>query len=123
MSGIIGTLANGFTWVGQWIVSAVTTVWGAILLVLDAILGVVVALIGVLGTVIVSIFGVVLTVLLAALPDVPEPDHAGVSGISALAAANQYVPVAEALTLLPVVGAIAGGIGVYKLAKFIRGGG
>lgn len=117
------TIWNGITAVGQWLVSLLTTAWGAILLVLDAAVALVVGAVGVVGVVIAQLFGLLLTVALSLIPNMPEADHSGTSGLSALAAANQYVPIAEALAFLPVVGAIAGGIGAYKLAKFIRGGG
>lgn len=123
MSAIVTTLANAMNWLGQWLVGLLTTLWGVILLVLDAALAVVVSLVGTVGTVIVGVFGVLLGLLLNLLPDAVTADHSDVSGIQALSAANMYVPIAEVLTLLPVFGAVAGGIGIYKLAKFIRGGG
>lgn len=123
MGAIVQTIGNGFRAVGSWLEGLLLAGWNAVLLLLDAILAVVVGLIGVVGTVIVGLFSLLLTAVLALIPSLPEADTAAAGGVSALAAANQYVPLAESLALLPVVATVVGGIGIYKLAKFIRGGG
>lgn len=123
MSAIVNTLANGLNAVGSWLVQIVSGVWDVVLLAFDAIGAFLVGLVGLLVTGIVLVLGILLDLLLSAVPDMPQADQTGIGGISALQAANAYVPLGEALALLPVMGAVAGGIGVYKLAKFIRGGG
>jgi hypothetical protein len=104
-------------------VSAVGALWGA----LAGAVSAVVAWIGgalawVVGGVVTVVLGV-LTFLVGLLPAAPTPDHSSVGALEQLATVNQYVPVVEALGLLAVWAALFGGVGLFKLAKFIRGAG
>lgn len=124
MGAIVQTIGNGINAIGSWLGTIVGAVWNAILLLLDGILAVVVQLAGWVLLGVVGLLGFLLQLLIGLMPDMPVADDAGAySGFSSLSAANQYVPIAEAFALLPVLGAIAAGIGVYKFIKFVRGGG
>lgn len=57
--------------------------------------------------------------VLAVLPNMPEHDHSALTSFSALAFANNYIPITEIIALLPLLGTVFTGLGLYKLAKFV----
>lgn len=96
MQAIVSTLGNGFGFIG----TLVSTVWGAILGVLDAVFAAVVYLIGhgfMLG---VDVMFWLVTAALAIVPDAPGTELAGATdSFSYLGMANTYIPLTEAAVL------------------------
>jgi hypothetical protein len=104
-------------------VTAVVALWGALASAFSAVVAWIAgALAWVVGGVVTVVLGA-LTFLVALLPAAPSPDHSSVGALEQLATVNQYVPVVEALGLLGVWAALFGGVGLYKLVKFLRGAG
>jgi hypothetical protein len=76
---------------------------------------------------IVALLVAVLGVVVGMLPDMPtewpNASTAWTTLLSGAAIANRYIPVTEILTYLSLFAALYGLLGVWKLIKFIRGGG
>jgi hypothetical protein len=120
---ILAGINTLFQWIETVLIGIIQTAWGALHLILDGLLGALVTVIGLLLNFVVSLLALVVSMMFAILPELPQAQHGGVGGVSALAAANQYVPIAETLALLPILATIFTAIGLYKLAKFIWIGG
>lgn len=105
-----------------WVGALIGRLWAAFLGVITAILtwagDLVLAALGLL----VKLVGLLLTAAVAVLPPVPDLPQAG--GLpSILGQANYFVPLDLAFQLLTVLGVVYGAIWLYKLGKFLRGGG
>lgn len=90
-----------------------------LLLIADWIIGALVAIIAYVLGVLIDLIFLVFYAVIDLLPSMPEPDHSGIAGFQALAFANNYIPVTEVFTLLPILATIYVGVALYKLAKFL----
>ena len=96
-----------------------STLWNAFIGLFDWLAAFVIEVASFFLNLIVDTLFAVMYVFIAILPDMPQADHSGMSSLDALAFANNYFPVSEAIALLPLLGTIFAAIGVYKLIKFI----
>lgn len=127
MQAIVQTILNSwlrffdflrFLW--NVFVTWINYIWASFMLVLDALLS---ALASVLVFALQAVTDVLLFIIglaLAILPNMPEKMSIGSID---LGGANRYLPISETVALAGVWAVIFGGIGLYKLAKFVRGAG
>lgn len=128
MFAIVQTIFNSFfrffnllEWLWAWLAYWVTAVWGAgvhvLQLVINVAAGLLVFVLQVVTDLIMALFALILTIT-------PEMYAGpGIMGGLPLNQVNRYLPFTEVAALSAVWIAIFGGIGAYKLAKFIRGAG
>lgn len=135
MIGIVGFLLRGIPVLAGWFTATFGALsgWLAGLLVLagvvffDKIALVVSWAVGWLLSSIVALLVAVLGLVVGLLPDMPTEwptlGSAWTTLLSGAAIANRYIPITEILTYLSLFAALYGLLGVWKLVKFIRGGG
>ena len=108
-----------------WHLAAFGAGLGVIVLFLDKILLLLATVGGVIIRVVVWVGGKLLVWLLSQLPDVPEtwPQVAWATITGFLGAANRYFPVDVLFDYLGIFAAVYASVAVWKLVKFVRGGG
>ncbi len=116
---LVNGIASGINWLGSFVSGLVVTFFSALLGVLDQLLAWLVLLVGALLNFLVDLFAAGVTALVGILPSMPEPTQAGQipSLLQSFMAANQYVPLSEALALTAVWAVLFAGVGLYKLYK------
>lgn len=126
LARLLPALGSYFTWhFAAWHLAAFAGVVGVVLLFLDKILLALAALGGLVIQVVVRVVVAVLVFLLGKLPSVPEewPAMVWSTITGVLAPANRYVPVDVFFDYLGIFASVYASLMVWKLIKFVRGGG
>ncbi|TDE84657.1 hypothetical protein [Deinococcus sp. S9] len=107
----------------SWVLQLVQKFWNGLLEFLSSIVQFAVDLLVMILNLVVDAFFWIIIFAAHILPDVPDLPGSGSFDTNLLAVANYFFPVAEFLQGLTFIAAVYAGVGLYKLAKFIRGGG
>lgn len=103
-------------------VSWIYVVWDASMRVIDVLLSLFVQVFVFLAQFLADTLIFILWLAVSILPSMPDgPELSGVGGI--ISQSNRYIPVGELAALSGVWAAIFAAIGLYKMAKFVRGAG
>lgn len=116
-TGLMQFLASAFNKLIGIPKTLLEAIWRSFLALLDLLLTVVVAFISGVFILLTKLFELGVGVFAAILPDAPTVN--GSTSFSAIASANQYVPLAEAVALFAVFALILAIVGVYKLSKWV----
>lgn len=121
---LVNVVVSGLGWIVARLAGIVTVLWRAVLVVLDQLLAWGVHLVEWIVLGVVGLFFGFLTVLAGLLPEMPDAPSglAGTIG-GALGVADRYFPVTEVLGMAALWGTIYGGLYLWKLVRFLRGGG
>lgn len=121
MQQLIQSIWRGFTWLGEMLGGWLSALWAAFVGIVEFFAAWVASFFANLALLVVEgLFALVLGALrlLPAMPEAPE-----VGALTGLEVANRYFPLGEVMALGGVWAAVFSAVGLYKLAKFVRGAG